>query len=250
MEPVPDNKCSCANCGAVIHYCASQTGQIVECPACHEKSQLPEPIIMSVIREEDPAEPGFKNCAECGARMKLWERFCKDCEQSSCDRESRKRKLLVTALILILALLGLAALYYFKPAPPPAETKSAAKPARVNLTIYAATNIPTANGSHGLIAQPSQFARATNDLQPGRFVLEKKRGSDLVVAVGDIENVSEVFHIGLRADLDLLDKSGAKIGTVSDYSNELGPHQSWHFLATVTDTNAFSARLASISEKQ
>jgi hypothetical protein len=62
------------------------------------------------------------------------------------------------------------------------------------------------------------------------------------------QNDSDNVHTGLKATLDLLDKNGAKIGTASDYFTELGPHQTWHFLVTVPETNALSARFADIKE--
>ena len=74
-----------------------------------------------------------------------------------------------------------------------------------------------------IMEQPHpRMPKSTNDLRPGRFVLQQSRGSDLVIAVGDIENISDNTHTGMKADLDLLDKTGANIGTVSDWFHCIG----------------------------
>lgn len=102
-----------------------------------------------------------------------------------------------------------------------------------------------------MLAQPQvKQPKSTNDLRLGKFSLEQKRGSDLVLAVGDIENVSGNVYHGLKVELDLLDASGAKIGTVTDYSVELGPYAIWHFLAKVPDRKAMSVKFATIKEDQ
>jgi len=41
MKEATQVKCSCAHCGHVIEYSATAVGDIVECPKCRQKSQLP-----------------------------------------------------------------------------------------------------------------------------------------------------------------------------------------------------------------
>ncbi|HEX3799837.1 MAG TPA: FxLYD domain-containing protein [Verrucomicrobiae bacterium] len=247
MYLVTDNKCTCANCNAVIDYYTSQVGQIVECPACGEKSRLPAPIQLIVLHPEGPPVPEFRNCEICGSQMQFWSRHCALCEAARRRRRRNIQILIGSAAIVILALAGLAVQRFAKPEPVQAVALPPAKP--LDLTIHAATNIPTATGSHMLIEQPRpRLPKSTNDFRPGIFVLEKRRGSDLVMAVGDLQNDSEYTRTSIRIDLDLLDKFGKRIGTVSDYFTQLGPHQSGHFLATVNDPLALSVRLAYISE--
>ena len=100
-----------------------------------------------------------------------------------------------------------------------------------------------------IIGQPVvPHGKSTNDLHIGQFWLEKSRGSDMSVAVGDILNESENLHENLKADMELLDRQGKRLGIVSDYSSQLGPHQSWHVLVAVEDTNAVTARFAGVKE--
>ena len=229
MELTTYYKCACANCGEVIDYTSAQAGQVIACPKCKEQSRLPEPDKLMLVGLSGPPTPEFKNCAVCGAQMPFFEPLCAPCEAA------RKRKLLLLWLTISASLLVLLAIggWFLRQHIKARDAAAAAAAPRI------------------LLAQPRpQMPKSINDLRAVRFTLEKKRGSDLVLAVGDVENVSDNLHTHLQADVDLLDKTGAKIGTVSDYSTELGAHQTWHIVATVTQTNAMSVRFAGIKEEQ
>jgi hypothetical protein len=235
MEITTYCKCACATCGNVIEYLASKGGQVVVCPQCKEGSVLPEPEKLIVIETCGPPAPEFKKCPTCDTRTKFWARLCPTCE------DTRRRNFLFTRaavaglIVVAVAVAGLGMDYHLKNVA--AEKELASK------TIPATQRI--------LFEQPHpRLPKSTNDLHPGRFNLENRRGSDLFLAVGDILNDSENVHKGLRAEVDVLDKHGTKIGTVSDYFSEIGPHQSWHFLVTVTETNAMSVRFAALKEDQ
>jgi hypothetical protein len=88
------------------------------------------------------------------------------------------------------------------------------------------------------------------DFKIGAFGLESKRDSDVVVAAGDISNVSLNVYLHIKADADLLDARGVKIGAVSDEINGLPPDKTWRFIATVKDPRAKSVRFASLKEIQ
>ena len=235
MEITTFCKCACATCGEVIEYLAEKGGQVVVCPKCKEKSVLPEPKKLVVMEKHGPATPEFKTCFACGSQMQFWSRVCPACEAARQRRIFRNRILLCVGVVVLLAVVLFALQYHSQVAEARAKV--------------AAVTIPS--GSRILFEQPRpRQPKSTNDLHPGSFILERRRGSDLVLAVGDIVNNSENVHLRLRADLDLLDKTGAKIGSISDYATQLGPHQSWHFLATVTETNAYSVRFAGLKEDQ
>ena len=102
-----------------------------------------------------------------------------------------------------------------------------------------------------ILEQPRvKTPKSMKDFKIGKFTLEQKRGSDLVMAVGDIQNTSANLYLHLRAYVDLLDARGAKIDTVSDEVVELLPDNTWHFLYTVKDPRAKSVRFASLKEMQ
>jgi hypothetical protein len=227
-----------------MEYCSTQAGQAVECPNCKEQSLLPEPEKLAVIETHGPPAPKAKICPACGTEVNFWKIKCPVCE----DRRKTIRMLVnVLACIPVAVLVvGLALLVRHigkdletvrantapQPVKPPPEIAKAILPA-----------------PHILIEQPrSRLPKSTNDLRAGTFMLERRRGSDLILAVGDIENASDHFHGQLKASVDVLDKSGVKIGEVSDFVTLLGPHQSWHFLSTVTETNAAGLKLARLTE--
>lgn len=100
-----------------------------------------------------------------------------------------------------------------------------------------------------VLQQPRvKIPKSMKDFKIAAFGLESKRGSDLILAAGDIQNTSANLYLHIKADADLLDARGVKIGTVSDEINELRPDMTWHFLATVKDPRAKSVRFASLKE--
>lgn len=90
--------------------------------------------------------------------------------------------------------------------------------------------------------------KSMKDFKITAFGLESKRGSDVVLAAGDIQNISANIYLHIKAEADLLDARGAKIGIVSDEITELPPDKTWHFLATVKDRRAKNVRFVSLKE--
>ena len=89
------------------------------------------------------------------------------------------------------------------------------------------------------------------DFKIGKFTLEQKRGSDLVVAVGDIQNTSaNRLPAPPRCMWTCSTPTAAKIDTVSDEVAELLPDKTWHFISPVKDPRAKSVRFASLKEMQ
>src|SRR6202044_759261 len=98
-----------------------------------------------------------------------------------------KKKLLGMASAMVVVMFG--AVWIFARHSKPKETQ-------------AGTN--TVKSGTIMLAQPQvKQAKSANDLRPGRFSLQQRRGSDLVLAVGDIDNVSENVYHGVTAVLDL-----------------------------------------------
>jgi hypothetical protein len=91
--------------------------------------------------------------------------------------------------------------------------------------------------------------RSLNDLKIGSFSLEPLRGTDSRIVTGDIQNVSETLHRGVRVELEVRDAQGLKIGSLDAFINELAPHATWHVLARTSDPRAASVRVAGIKEE-
>jgi hypothetical protein len=80
--------------------------------------------------------------------------------------------------------------------------------------------------------------------------LEKTQGSSLVYAVGTILNETNRRRFGVKVEIELLDTTGSKVGTASDYQQALEPKAEWRFKALLLDSKATSARIAAIKEDQ
>jgi hypothetical protein len=226
-------QCTCATCGQVIEYRANQAGLIINCPKCDEKSQLPSipaaPEPDAFFYSPPPDIPEFKECPICRTRLDLAAKSC-----SACDEETRRKKR--AKLFIIIGISSFAALCVIGVA-------------GFFLMRFFARQPKPVSGGHIYFEQAvPRGAKSIKDLFPGKFVLEKKRGSDLLIGVGDVSNISEYMHFDIKIDLDVLDKNGAKIGTVNDYCSVLAPHGVWHVIATVDKPGAMSVRFGKLSE--
>jgi hypothetical protein len=228
------SQCACANCGYVLDYRDSEAGKTVECPKCGDQSTLPEARQLLIVEKEGPPIPQSKTCPGCSHQIPFSVSECPFCTEAA-KKTRNKRILSVAAGTLVLSIVVFLVLHH--------TTTVAARTVQTR---------PVKNGGHGsmiIIGQPVvPHGKSTNDLHIGQFWLEKSRGSDMSVAVGDILNESENLHENLKADMELLDRQGKRLGIVSDYSSQLGPHQSWHVLVAVEDTNAVTARFAGVKE--
>jgi hypothetical protein len=92
-------------------------------------------------------------------------------------------------------------------------------------------------------------ARSLNDLKIGSFSLQPLPGTDSRMAAGDIQNVSETVHQGIKVELEVRDAQGLKIGTLDAFINELDAHATWHVLARTSDPRAATVRVAGIKEE-
>jgi hypothetical protein len=203
-------------------------GQIIECPKCKEKSRLPEASAFKVVEQEEPppvAPPRL--CPRCGSYMAP---YGSDCE--ACNNKRRRTIGLVVGMISAVMVLIVGWLFLRKFYSPPRPQ-------------------PQQFPAHMVLQQPRvKSPKSMRDFKVGSFWLESKRGSDVVMAVGDISNTSLNVYLHVKASADLLDAQGAKIGTVSDEINELLPDKTWHFLVQVKDPRAKSVRFTNLKENE
>jgi hypothetical protein len=80
--------------------------------------------------------------------------------------------------------------------------------------------------------------------------LEKIKGSSLVYAVGTLTNTVDRQRFGVRAQFDLLDENGIKVGDAKDYQQVIEPHGEWKFRALVVAAKVASAKIASVTEEK
>jgi len=93
-------------------------------------------------------------------------------------------------------------------------------------------------------------AATQGEIAASAVTLEKAPGTSLVYAFGTITNTFSRQRFGLKVELELLDGSGKRIGTATDYKQVLEPGAQWQFKALVVDSKATTARIASIKEDQ
>jgi hypothetical protein len=90
-----------------------------------------------------------------------------------------------------------------------------------------------------------------NGFHASGITLEKVPGGSLVYAVGTLTNASARQRFGVKIELELLDASGQRVGTATDYRGVLEPKAFWLFRALVVDPKTtVSARLSQIKEDQ
>ena len=218
-------KCTCANCGEVIEYLPNAAGQVVECPKCKVRSNLPVPS--PAEPDELPPKPP-PTCPVCSSFLDLEDLTCPECER----RRRNKVLALGVSSALVLLAVGTVALIAFNR---PVKKKPVAP-------------LPQAHGSTMILAQPDRTPKSLNDLRVGQFYLQQQRGSSLVLAVGEIQNVSQNVHFHVKVLMDLFDAKGVKIGTISDINNLVRPGDRWQPLVKVTDPRVANVRFAGLKE--
>jgi DNA-directed RNA polymerase subunit RPC12/RpoP len=237
MKEIEHLKYSCIGCGQTIEYLPDAAGQIVACPKCTEKNQLPSPDsrpdFVESCSPDELDQPPPTPCPICGAPPNPKDHTCPACE----TRHQKKLTTLVWASVSAVGLFVIVSILlvvcnWFHP-----------------LSGSVADN--ATNSTNRVLAHPTVHPpKSLEDLKVGSFVLEKPGSDNLRIAVGDIENVSENLHLRVKVDLDVLDAQGAKIGALTHTITELRAHFIWHVLVSTTNTNAASVRFAGISEGQ
>jgi hypothetical protein len=172
-------------------------------------------------------------CPHCGLKTELSDSSARSPIETDAQRPAAGGWMIATILITLLA--GSGGFFYWKKAKAP---KPAARPLTNSV---AKTPVPST---------PKAALLSTNRLTIGAITLEKAKNSSVVYALGQIKNESDDQRFGLKIELDLLDGSGSKIGTATDYLAILEPRKDWHFRALVLETRAVSARFVSIKEDQ
>lgn len=153
---------------------------------------------------------------------------------AACEARRRRNLKLIVGIACAIGVLGVGCLVLKKFNTAPRRQRTAPKAA-----VHAPLPQPKVKGP-----------KSMNDFKISSFWLESKRGSDLVLAAGDIQNISANLYFHVRAQADLLDARGMKIGAVTNEVNELPPNATWRFLAIVKDARAKSVRFANLKEIQ
>jgi len=199
----------------------------------------------SAPRRPNPTVPEDippKACAVCGATFAAVESSC-----PACARRQRLAWIWVTIAVALVAGSGYGVMKLRERWDPTRFAYPPLKPGAPN-TLSSGLAEPKIIIMAPLPAKPALPATPANDLYASRFALERQRGSDFAVAVGDVENISTNVYTDLTASMDVFNRAGAKIGAVSDSISYLGPHATWHIVAGTSDTNAVSIRFTGFKQ--
>jgi hypothetical protein len=221
MENTADLKVACGYCGEILDLPRSSADRVVRCFKCGRKSQLQVSPPHEPVELPRTVPKPVAKCPDCGAVLNPQELVCRPCQ--SLHRKRAVALGLGSALVL-LAIASIALVILNRPVKK--------KPPSIILISQ---------------AQPKP-SKSINDLKVGRFSLQQTRGSNLILAVGDVQNTSDYIHQRVQVVLDVLDARGVKIGVVSGLINVLQPHASWHFLAKVSSPKAARVRFTAIKE--
>jgi hypothetical protein len=107
------------------------------------------------------------------------------------------------------------------------------------------------NASVSAAVAPSTAAPmwSSNEFVIGSVRIERRDGSTLRYAVGTLRNEAERQRFGVTVELEILDATGASLGTTKDYRDVLEPRAEWSFKALVPRGNPASARIVAVREQ-
>ena len=101
-----------------------------------------------------------------------------------------------------------------------------------------------------MLPQPAvKLPKSMNDLKPGQFRLEPRRGNGPAFVTGQVQNASDNVHLSVQVTLDLLDAQGGRISVINDTIRIFRPRSSWDVLVTVSDPKAAGVRFVSLKEE-
>ena len=89
-----------------------------------------------------------------------------------------------------------------------------------------------------------------NDFEVRGVALERPPGRTLVYAVGTLQNQKLERRFGVRVELTLFDRTGANIGTATDYLPVIEPSSEHRFRALVVNADAVTAKVTAIREDE
>jgi hypothetical protein len=219
MQPESFLKCPCENCGAHIEFPAEGIGQTIPCPHCGWKTKLlksGEPAAASPIAGNSPKR----------ARPVRW--------------------IALGSLSLVAAMAF--GIFVARKNSPPDKTEQPILEATVeNIAAQEASEKKRPARRPKKAAAKPEFE--SNGLAALRVDVEKSDNSGLVYATGTIRNKSDRQRFGVKVELDLFDAQNTKIGSTTDYAQVIEPRKEWNFRAMVTEADAASAKVTSITEQ-
>ncbi len=227
--PTPNAKCECEHCGERIEYPWYAGGMMIACPHCGKQTEL-------------GAESRGKQSAAASADESGSEIGSPPSESGAKRNGSARRAIVIGTIAAIAA--GLAGRIYYL------NKHGATHSPDISSPTNTATATGTPSGSNAVSELSTNTPKSIADLKVTPIIMQKTPGSGLVYAIGKVRNASAHQRYGVRIELDLLDRSGMKVGSASDYIAVIEPQQTWSFRALVNDPAAVKAKLADVKEQE
>jgi hypothetical protein len=161
-------------------------------------------------------------CPHCGQQTELL--LAAPPEEESPLRKKAVVFVVISLLILLAGLIALGVLFK--------RAKSRTKPGPPAPTV----------------AVPPVDPFAAQGFRVSTVTLDQGQGSSLVYAVGTITNVTNRQRFGVKVELELVDSSGNKIGSATDYQKVLEPNATWKFRALAANKQIAAAKVVAIHE--
>jgi predicted RNA-binding Zn-ribbon protein involved in translation (DUF1610 family) len=221
-------KCSCRNCQGHIEFPAEAAGSQVVCPHCGAETVLFIPTVTkveasapTVVTTPEPVKSPWEEieekairCPSCGAKTAATAKKCPNCG-AAMKRSKMQLAFRIVGSLIIVGLLIALPFTYLKKGP---------------------------MGRGGGPTGP--------DLQVFPHAMIKEPGGNLMYVTGKLANNSDNRYLAVKVDFELVDKNGASLGTVSDYTPFLEPHRTWTYKAMVIDPDAVNAKFVNMSAER
>ncbi len=175
-------------------------------------------------------------CPHCAAETEL----TFDAPESTSGRSPRSFKWAVAGLVILVV--GVAGILGALSAAQKLLKKSRPRPLMTQTLRGPKANSGQMAGVNGRMV-------LTNGFSVSDVKIEKLPGSTVAYAAGTVENRSDGQRFGVTVELDLLDGSGAKVGTAKDYQGVVEARAEWGFRALLVTKNVASARVSSVREQ-
>lgn len=202
-------KCLCSQCGGHIEFPADGIGLTVPCPHCGWQTEL---MLAAPVQAPVPS-----------SHSKKW--------------------VIAGAVIIVIGVVGvigslIAAQQLMKKSRAKRDSAVVVRSKRTNAPATARTETvppPPTNNFDGFSATAVK--------------IEKTPGSTVVHAVVTLKNLTDQQRFGVLVELDLLDRSGRKVGSAQDYKDIIEPRAQWTFHPLIVQANVVTAQIVAVHEK-
>lgn len=255
---MPDEiKSFCSHCNGHLVFPAELLGTDAWCPHCGHMTKLakakpqsatatPQSVVKSKSKTAaspgSAAQPKRKTkkvppgiCPSCEAEVGLEDVICVQCGGKLPKKIKWFR---VVGYVVVAMLLVVVALQWATSLP------GIGLPIEIKAKILAKVGIGARNAS-GKIATAGEEIFIKDGHKLGA-----EEGSNFRYVRGVVQNNSDYRFMGVRVEIEMLNKDKEVIGRITDYTQSIEPRKSWEFKALVMDPEAVEYKLLPIDARR